>query len=208
MYAAPVDYIVIGLQLVVALATIAAALATRRQAKNTERALLLRMRPLIRADWSVISQGQFQATLAATVSETAGVPTELRGAHTRVLFMNDFGEDTRSLNLSGTLLHGTASTATVPFYVDLNRAGTRGFGHFVTAELTLTVCAVGIEEPHTWKMEGYVSDAGNGRITISAMPGAACTLMRRESKPTPFHRLAELWGRWEAWNERCRRLEH
>lgn len=208
MYAAPVSYIVIGLQLVVAIATAAAALATRRQAKITEKTLLLSMRPLIRADWKVISQGQFRATLAATVSETAGVPTELRRAHTRVVFMNDFGEDTRSLDLSGTLLHGTESTPTVPFYVDLDRAGTRGFGHFVTLELTLTVCAVGIEEPHTWKMEAYVSDAGHGEITVSAMPGAVCTLITRKSKPTPSQRLAELWRRWEAWNERCRRLKH
>ena len=206
MYAAPVDYIVIGLQLVVAIATAAAALATRRQAKVTQKALLLRMQPRICADWKVISQGAFRATLAATVSETAGVLTELRRAHTRILFMNDFGEDTRSLDLSGTLLHGDESTAIVPFYVDLDRAGTRGFGHFVTVELTLTVCAVGIEEPHTWKMEGYVSDAGHGAITVSGMPGATRTLMKRE--PTPSQRLAELWRRWEAWNERCRRLKH
>ena len=56
-------------QFLVAVATILVALATWRQAKITEKAFLLGIRPLIRADWEISSQSLTHVTLVATIRE-------------------------------------------------------------------------------------------------------------------------------------------
>ena len=201
----PTNYILIVLQMVLAIATIATALFTAWQARINQKALLLRLQPLIRADWKLLNQGQFRAALAVTISETAGVPTELRRADTHVRFAQN-GDEERSLDLRGTVLHGKEATCTVPVYIDLNRAGTRGFGHFATADVALTVSAFGIDDPRIWKVEAYLSDSGNGAITVSPMPGATHVLRIR--KPSLRQRFAKLGKEWDAFNKKCRRLEY
>ena len=203
MYESVADYILIVLQMVLASATIWAALATRRQARINEQTLRVRLHPRIRANWAIY-QRTSSATVEVTIRETAGVETELRQARACVSYTQD-GEDMHEPDLEGRLVHGDESTVTVPVEIDFSRAGTRGFGHFAMVELTLTVCAVVVDDPRVWTMVAHIGDDGDGRIVVSPMPSTSQVLNPKLSLRA---RLTKMGAVWDAFVERCRRLEY
>ncbi|MXY25359.1 MAG: hypothetical protein F4Y45_12650 [Acidobacteria bacterium] len=128
----------------------------------------------------------------------------MRQARARVSYTQG-GEDTQEPELEGHLLHGEESTVIVPVEIDFYPVGTRGFGPFASVELTLTVCAVVVDDPRVWTMVADLREDGNGRIVVDSMPPTSQAL---NPKLGPRARLTKVGVAWDAFVERCRPLEY
>ena len=192
------------LQLLVAVATMAAALATRKQAKISEKTLLLGLRPLVSAEWSISTVSLDHVTLVATIREITGVFAELRKAHARVWFVDSQPDQTRTKDYSNAVLHKNELLETFAVPIDLRKVSHR-IGPIAFVDLTLTVSAAGVDDPRIWRMDCHLNGADPGkpfRFTVTAMPVTAGAL--HDKKQRFRKHLADRWRRWEAWNDRFR----
>lgn len=200
----PVTYLVIVLQLVVAIATAWAALATRSQAKVTEKAFQHGLRTLVHAEWRLDQDCPGQLTIVASISETAGVLTEVRAWSIDLQIVREPDGYISTTHLDGRHLHGdvTADACIEVKYRDpFELAIHKPSGLFAVVEVTLTVSAVGVDDPRVWTMRSNVRREAHG-FTISSSRPVPTSLVER--KPGVRRRLADQWNKWEAWNDRFR----
>ena len=196
----PLNIAVIVLQLVVALATIAAALATRSQAKVTERAFQQGLRTLLRTRWEVKQIRPDLAAVTCSIGETAGVLTEVRDYDIDIRFARHPDRYSAIDHLDGKLLHQDeeiSAVVAIKFY-DL---ATPDFGPLADVDVRLTVSAVGTDDPRVWTLSAAVRYDDGQLVAIGTRSIPAALV---DSSPRLRQRVADRWAKWEAWNDRFR----
>lgn len=176
--------------------------AAMLSAETTARELLLSRRPLIRVSWEVGSQARGRLLLIATVTEVAGVHTELRRP-CEACVDDLVGQPIRKARVavSGNLLSGTESPARVLVPVELRRGGAR-VGPVASIRVTLTVSAVGVDDPHDWDVECLLY-GDDGAFEVFSSPPRPKAGDRTQAQGL-FRRIADCWARWQALNDRIR----
>lgn len=148
-----------------------AAKAAKLNAETAEKAFLLSRRAPIDAQWEILSD-EFpdRAGLAVTVSELAGVPTELLRAEGSIHFLNADCSRSTEFTIQHWLASGTTFTGRVGVPVDLSEVeNARGLRPLAFIAVTLTVTAHGINDPRQWHLDCTLDESETG-FTVTCYP--------------------------------------
>ena len=146
-----------------------AANAAKLNAEIAKKEFLASRRSLIRTEWQVRRNTREHVLLVVTVSEVAGVQTELRRAETEVEPIGGGASQRRTRDFTGAVLSGTEFTKDVGVSVDLRGFEDPGPDRMAMINLKLTLSAVGVDDPQEWRVSSFLEE-DDGEFTVTPQP--------------------------------------